>query len=80
MCHVLLMHCRQSLKHDPGHPFDLLFLELLLYVVEVVGKLFIYHDLLIQGHIHYLSKGAVATKVSGPSAWLLWAPLRITRC
>ena len=69
MCHVLFMHCRQSLQHDPGYPFDLVFPELLLrprvqYVVEVVGKVFIYHNLLIRDHIDYLSKGAVASKVS----------------
>ena len=67
------MHCRQSLKHDPGHPFDLLFLELLLYVVEVVGKLFIYHDFLIRGSYSLLverSRGHEGIR-QGPSAWLL---------
>lgn len=69
MCQVVLMHCRQSLKHDAGRPFDLLFLKLPLapriqHVVEVVGKIFKDHNLPIWDNIDYLSKGAMATKVS----------------
>lgn len=50
------MHCRQSLKHDTGHPFDFFFFEFPLgpgvqYDVEVVGKIFKDHDLLIGDHV-----------------------------